>query len=163
MMRASCIAVCLIAVACERAPPDGGGSAPEASQSTPSPDVRSSSEPAHAPRDDRAEVVDLVRAAAAADLRTEVVLDVRRFAVSDRWAFLTATPRTPAGAPIDRRAKHSAHVVADGNVNDGLCALAERRNGAWTLVRMVIGSTDAPYAAWPEKYGVPRELLFGEE
>ena len=162
MMRASCIALCLIAVACERAPPDDGGSTPEPSQSAPTPEARASSEPAPSPRDDRAEVVDLVRAAAAADLRTDVVLDVRRFAVSDRWAFLTATPRTPAGAPIDRRAKHS-HVVTEGNFNDGLCALAERRDGTWTLVRMVIGSADAPSAAWPEKYGVPRELLFGEE
>jgi hypothetical protein len=163
MKRAGCIALCLIAAACDRAPPDDAGSAPEASQSTAAPEARTSSEQGPALRDDRAEVVDLVRAAAAADLHAEVVLDVRRFAVSDRWAFLTATARTPAGAPIDRRAKHSARFVADGNVNDGLCALAERRDGTWILVRMVIGSMDAPYAAWPEKYGVPRELLFGEE
>ena len=106
-----------------------------------------------------ADAVEVVRRAAAERLGQPVTIEVDELRSDGRWTFLTGVPRTPAGDPLDYATTPYAQDVADGLFDDWLCALLEREGGGWSLVALEIGATDAPFADWPRRHGVPPALI----
>lgn len=106
-----------------------------------------------------ADAVEIVRRAVAERLGQPVTVEVDELRSDGRWTFLTGVPRTPAGDPLDYAATPYAQDVADGLFDDWLCALLARAADGWSLVALEIGATDAPFADWPERHGVPPELI----
>ena len=101
-----------------------------------------------------------VRPAAEQAIGVPLRLEIHDLRSDRQWAFVTATPRTMAGQPIDYANTPFADAVAAGEFDDWLCALVRKApNGKWRLVTLVIGATDAPFVDWPERYGVPKALV----
>lgn len=111
----------------------------------------------------REEVLDAFRAPVEKQLGQQVVFKVSVLRVSDGWAFLNAQPLTKAGQKeIDYSKTKFADDVREGFFDDWLCALAKKKNGRWVVVALEIGATDVPFEPWPEKFGAPRALMFGQ-
>lgn len=103
-----------------------------------------------------------LREAVARELGQPVTLEVDKRRESGRWTFVTAVARTADGTPIDYTRTKFADAVKDGVFDDWLCALLERNGARWTVVALEIGATDVPYVDWPERFAVPRALVFPE-
>ena len=65
------------------------------------------------------------------------------------WAFFS-------GDSVDQKGKP---LVAKGWISSDTCALWLRTASGWVLVDSSAGHSDAFFVIWPEKYGVPHELL----
>ncbi len=70
----------------------------------------------------------------------------------DGWAFFF-------GGLVDANGKK---ILLGGTESSDSVILWKRTGGKWRVVQCVVGITDVCYEAWPQKYGVPRELLFPE-
>lgn len=107
------------------------------------------SSPARRGSPQRAAILNAVRPAVEADLRTQVQFLVRCIQVHNGQAIVTATPQRRGGGAIDRR------VINDWENRDGLTvtAIMQFRAGRWALVDHAIGATDVWYEAM-----VPRTL-----
>lgn len=102
----------------------------------------------------------VLRQAVEYELGQAVVIDVDELRSDDQWAFVTAVSLTADRTPIDYSRTKFADDVSDGVFDDWLCALLENDGGRWKLVALEIGATDAPFVDWPERYGVPKAIVF---
>ena len=103
----------------------------------------------------RAALLDALRGEIARDLGQPVKFVVRDMRTNGDWAFLVATPQTPAGAPIDFGKTHYAEQQREGVLDgDTLYALLQRRAGKWVVVEFVIGPTDVAWLDWESKHHV---------
>ena len=110
--------------------------------------------------------IEVVQAAIAKELEMEVSLKIETFRQNDQWAFLSGLPLTLEGKPIDYSQTRFSVDVREGYFDDGFLALMKRKTqnvDDWTLVILSLGATDAPFVDWPERFGVPRELLMPEK
>jgi len=104
--------------------------------------------------------IEVVRSAAQQAIGVPLQFEIHDLRSDQQWAFVTATPRTMTGQPIDYAKTPFAEAVDAGEFDDWLCALARKApNGEWELVALVIGATDAPFVDWPERYGIPKALV----
>lgn len=106
------------------------------------------------------DMLETLRKAVESELEQPVFIDVDKLRRDERWAFVTAVSLTADREPIDYSRTKFAHDVADGVFDDWLCALLQNDEGRWTVVALEIGATDAPFVDWPERYGVPRTIVF---
>lgn len=108
----------------------------------------------------RKPLLDALRGPVQRDLEQPVQFVVSTLRVQDGWAFVIATPQTPAGEPIDYARTRYASAIADGVFDGGtLFALLRSDGGSWSVTAFVIGPTDVAYLAWPEQHGVPATLF----
>jgi len=104
--------------------------------------------------------VEAVRPAVEQVIGMPVTFEINALRRNEEWAYLIAVPRTESGAAIDYTDTAFAEDVREGYFDDWLCALVRKGSyGKWHLVAMSIGATDAPFMDWPERYGVPRQLV----
>lgn len=106
-----------------------------------------------------ADAMEALRAAVARELGQPVTLEVDKRHEDARWTFVTAVARTMDRKPVDYTRTKFADAVKGGIFDDWLCALLEREGAGWKVVALEIGATDVPYVDWPERFGVPRELV----
>lgn len=111
----------------------------------------------------RSEVLDALRPRVENEVGQEVLFKIDQLRVSPRFAFLTAQPLTKSQEPIDYSKTKFANSVREGLFDDWLCALLEKKDGEWKVLACEIGATDVPFVPWPEAFGVPREIIFGEQ
>ncbi len=111
----------------------------------------------------RKEVLNAFRNPIENDLNQKVLFKVNDLRVSGRWAFINAQTLTPAQNEIDYTKTKYAEDVREGFFDDWICALAEKVGGKWKVHVFIIGATDVPYVAWPETYGVPRDIVMGRQ
>lgn len=111
----------------------------------------------------RKTLLDALRVDVEEELGQEVLFKIDDLRVSSEWGFLSGRPLTKSQGPIDYSRTKYAQAVRDGAFDDWICALFVKENGHWFVAAYVIGATDVPYVAWPENYGVPREIVFGEQ
>ncbi|NML06168.1 hypothetical protein [Sphingomonas sp. G-3-2-10] len=108
----------------------------------------------------RAQLLDTLRSAIAEDLKQPVKFVVREMRTYRGWAFVTASPRTPAGAEIDFGKTHYAEQQEAGVLDgDTVYALLRQERGTWRVVTFVIGPTDVAWEAWPDEHGAPKQLF----
>ena len=105
-------------------------------------------------------MLEVVQKAVESELQQPVFVEVDKLHKDDQWAFVTAVSLTADRQPIDYSKTRYAADVADGVFDDWLCALLENRDGYWELVALEIGATDVPFVDWPDRYGVPKAILF---
>jgi hypothetical protein len=97
-----------------------------------------------------------------ATLGIPVTLEIHDQRSNERWFFLTATPLTEAGGPVDYADTRLSDRAAEGEFDNWLCALLQKSaSNQWELVELEIGATDVPFVDWPDRHGVPRALIMG--
>ena len=107
--------------------------------------------------------LETVRAAVEASLGVPVTLEIHDQRSNERWFFLTATPLTQAGDPVNYADTRLSDRAAEGEVDNWLCALLQKSaSNQWELLELEIGATDVPFVDWPALHGVPRDLIMGE-
>jgi hypothetical protein len=106
------------------------------------------------------DMIEVLRQAVESELGQAVVIDIDELRSDDQWAFVTAVSLTVDRTPIDYSRTKFADDVTDGVFDDWLCALLANDEGRWKMVALEIGATDAPFVDWPERYGVPRAIVF---
>jgi hypothetical protein len=106
-----------------------------------------------------ADVMAALRQAVERELGQPITLEIDKRREDARWAFVTAVARTADGKPVDYTRTKFAGAVKDGVFDDWLCALLERDGTMWKVTALEIGATDVPYVDWPERFGVPRDLV----
>lgn len=102
-----------------------------------------------------------VQQAIEAQLDMPVSLRVDTLNTFEDWVFLAGVPLTPENKRIDYTQTKFAHDVAEGYFDDNFTALArqdELPGEGWRVVELAIGSTDAPFVGWFERYGLPMRL-----
>lgn len=113
-------------------------------------------------RDDpiRRVLLDALRPTIERDLGQKVIFVVDELRLQGDAAFAMVRPRQPDGAGIDFTRTRYAADIREG-VFDGerTAALLRRRNGVWRVLEFVIGPTDLAWEAWPQQYGVSRQLV----
>jgi hypothetical protein len=107
----------------------------------------------------RTAILDAVRPAVEADLGQPVLFDVASIRTDGAWAYVSATPLTPDYQPVDYSKTKHARDIEEGVFDDWLCALVQKEGDGWTLRILEIGATDAPFIAWPGRFGVPVEVV----
>ena len=105
----------------------------------------------------------VVQSATEEALGIPVTLAIHDQRSDQNWFFLIATPLTGTGGPVNYGDTRLADRAAEGEFDDWLCALL-RKSGSntWELLELEIGATDVPFIDWPDRYGVPVELIMGK-
>ena len=74
------------------------------------------------------------------------------------WAFVSAKPQQPNGAPIDYDTTPMSAQHSGGGFEDNVVTLLAKENGRWIIKTQIFGATDVPYGCWWAEFGSPREL-----
>lgn len=101
------------------------------------------------------------RAAISARLEMPVSLKIEVSSRHPGWAFLAGQPLTTRGLPIDYSHTRYAKDLAEGFFDDNFAALLQQSDtvGTWSTAELSLGATDAPFVAWPARYGLPMSLV----
>jgi len=113
-------------------------------------------------RDDarRKPLLEAARKSVEKDLGQPIRFVVVELRVRENWAFAHLRPQTPDGRPIDLTKTRYADPYEAGFLDgDDIYALLRAHGSTWKLTTFVLGPTDVAWAAWPEEYGAPAELL----
>ncbi len=106
--------------------------------------------------------LELVIAAVEDSLGIPVTLEIHDQRSDERWFFLTATPLTETGEPVDYANTRLNDNASEGELDNWLCALLQKsESNQWQLLELEIGATDVPFIDWPDRHGVPRALIMG--
>ena len=109
---------------------------------------------------ERSAILDAVRVPVEKDLGPRVVFVIRTLRMGEGWAFLSAEPQRPSGAPIDYRLTPYADDVAADMFGGEVAALLQWQDGAWVVRALSIGHTDVVWDTWDQDFGAPRALFF---
>lgn len=109
---------------------------------------------------ERSAILDAVRVPVEKDLGPRVVFVIRTLRMGEGWAFLSAEPQRPSGAPIDYRLTPYADDVAADIFGGEVAALLQWQDGAWVVRALSIGHTDVVWDTWDQDFGAPRALFF---
>ncbi len=90
----------------------------------------------------RRAILDALRPAVQAEIGPDIEFVVRDIRVVRGWAFVSAMPQRPGGAPIDGH-RYFPYFDEMGGLNT--TAVLRLENGFWTLVDHAIGATDVWY------------------
>jgi hypothetical protein len=96
-----------------------------------------------------------------AELKQNLVfkIDWLKVTEADDWAFMRGQPLQPDGSQVDyRRTRYQEYIEAEV-FEDWICALWQRQNDSWQVVKYVIGAIDVPYDVWPDQYGAPQAIF----
>ena len=113
----------------------------------------------------RKTLLDTVRIKAEQELQIKILFKVDELRTDGHWAFLSAVPVTQSAAEIDYSKTKFAEQFAQGMFDNVLLALLLKTEGSeekWEIIEFSIGSTDAAFVDWPEKYGVPKPIVIAE-
>jgi hypothetical protein len=95
------------------------------------------------------------------DVGQPVSFTIDTVRVDNDWGWLVVQPQASAGGEIDWSQTKYATQAAEGVLDGGgtTYALLRRQGGAWTVVDLAVGPTDAAYIGWPQRYGAPASLI----
>lgn len=108
---------------------------------------------------ERSAILSAIRAPVEKQLGPRVVFVVHQLRMGEGWAFLSARPQRPSGAPIDYALTPYAEDAAAGLFDDGVAALAQLQNGKWNVRALSIGHTDVVWEPWADDFGAPHALF----
>ena len=104
--------------------------------------------------EERAAVLDTLRAPVSSNLKTTVEFAVERVRICGDWAFVIATPRKKGGGAI-----RLAGTVCAGDTSHLAGGLMRRSGTAWSLVEYALCPSDVAWSDWPEKFNAPQALF----
>ena len=107
--------------------------------------------------------LEIVKSAVEEALGIPVTLEIHEQRSDEHWFFLIATPLTGKGGPINYSDTRLADSAVEGEFDDWLCALLQKsESNTWKLLALEIGATDVPFIDWPNRYGIPVDLITGK-
>lgn len=111
---------------------------------------------------ERKAILDAIRPAIEAQMRTPVEFVISVILTDGDWAFVSAMPQHPGGGEIDLE---KTAFAGKSDIMDGLSTYALLRfaNGRWNHIDDIIGPTDVAYMSWLELYQVPKAVIGMEE
>ena len=108
---------------------------------------------------ERKAVLEPLRASVQQELKTMVVFKVDRLRVQDGWAFIRGVPQQPSGKPLNYRGTPYQAAIDQGTFDDWICALLQKQQGKWKVIKYEIGATDVPFVGWEQQYGAPSGIF----
>jgi len=111
---------------------------------------------------ERKAILDAIRPAIEAQMRTAVEFQINVMLSDGDWAFVGANPQRPGGGEID---PETTAFAGKSDMMDGLTtyALVRFANGRWNHVDDIVGPTDVAYMSWLEQYRVPNAVIGMEQ
>jgi hypothetical protein len=111
---------------------------------------------------ERKAILDAIRPAIEAQMRTEVEFQINIMLSDGDWAFVAANPQRPGGGEID---PETTAFAGKSDMMDGLTTYALVRfvDGRWNHVDDIVGPMDVAYMSWLEQYQVPKTVLGMEQ
>lgn len=111
---------------------------------------------------ERKAILDAIRPAIEAQMRTPVEFQINVMLSDGEWAFISANPQHPGGGEIDME---KTAFAGKSDIMDGLTtyALVRFAKGRWNHVDDIVGPTDVAYMSWLELYQVPKAVIGMEE
>lgn len=110
----------------------------------------------------RAALLDAFRASVSARIGGPVEFEVSALRVLRDWAYVSARPRRPGGAPIDWAATPFAEAMRADAMSDLTLGLLRRSGGVWRVVETAIGPTDVAWIDWIARHRAPRAVFSDE-
>lgn len=108
-------------------------------------------------------LLDTVRDKAEQELQSKILFKVDSLRTDGHWAFLSAIPVSHNLTEIDFAKTKYAKQYVEGLFDNSLTALLVKEAGKeWRIIEFSIGSTDANFVDWPEKYLVPERIILSE-
>ena len=107
---------------------------------------------------ERKAILDAIRPAIEAQMRTSVEFQINVMLSDGEWAFVAANPQHPGGGEIDME---KTAFAGKSEIMDGLTtyALVRFANGRWNHIDDIVGPTDVAYWSWLEQYQVPKAVI----
>ena len=107
---------------------------------------------------ERKAILDAIRPAIEAQMRTTVEFQINVMLSDGDWAFISANPQHPGGGEIDME---KTAFAGKFDMMDGLTtyALVRYVDGRWNHIDDIIGPTDVAYMSWLELYQVPKAVI----
>jgi hypothetical protein len=111
---------------------------------------------------ERKAILDAIRPAIEAQMRTAVEFQINVMLSDGDWAFVGANPQRPGGGEID---PETTAFAGKSDMMDGLTtyALVRFANGRWNHVDDIVGPTDVAYMSWLEQYRGPKAVIGMEQ
>lgn len=104
-------------------------------------------------------ILDALRGRVEQDLGAPVEFEVSRINVERNWAFVSATPVRPGGAPIDWARTRFAEEIAKDMMSTVLLALLRHDGTEWRIAEYALGPTDVTWVEWIAKYGLTERFF----
>lgn len=107
---------------------------------------------------ERKAILDAIRPAIEAQMRTPVEFQINIMLSDGEWAFVGANPQRPGGGVIDLE---TTAFAGQSDMMDGLTtyALVRYANGRWNHIDDIVGPTDVAYQSWLNLYQVPKAVI----
>jgi hypothetical protein len=109
----------------------------------------------------RKSVLDGLRPTVQSEIGGPIEFVVSELRVLQDWAYVSAKPQRPGGAPIPWSATKFREAWANDAMSDLVLALLRADGGAWRVVDYAIGPTDVIWEGWMKTHRLPRRLFAG--
>jgi hypothetical protein len=107
----------------------------------------------------RKQILDALRPIVAKEIGGAIEFAVSDLRVLYDWAYVSARPQRPGGAPIDWLATKYAQAWKEDTMSDLVPALVHQEAGSWHVKECAIGPTDVIWQGWTTQYTLPRILF----
>jgi len=110
----------------------------------------------------RAAVLDALRPVVEKEIGGAIEFVVSSIRILNDWAYVSARPQRPGGAPINWLATKFRKDWQNDAMSDLVLALLRRQVGSWGVVEYEIGPTDVSWVEWIKKHNLPRVLFIDQ-
>ncbi len=107
----------------------------------------------------RAAILDALRPVVAKEIGGDIEFVVSTIRVLNGWAYVSAKPQRPGGAPIDWRATKFRRAWEQDMMSDLVLGLLQLQGGTWSVIEYEIGPTDVSWVEWIKQHSLPRILF----
>ena len=109
----------------------------------------------------RASILDGLRPTVQNEIGGPIQFVINEFRVLESWAYVSARPQRPGGAPIQWSATKFRQAWADDTMSDLVLAVLWTDGRGWRVIEYAIGPTDVIWEEWMTKHRLPRRLFAG--
>jgi len=107
----------------------------------------------------RGAILNALRPVVAKEIGGDIEFVVSTIRMLNGWAYVSAKPQRPGGAPIDWRATKFRKAWEQDMMSDLVLALLQLQGGDWRVVEYEIGPTDVSWVEWIKQHNLPRILF----
>ena len=110
---------------------------------------------------ERTAILNALRVPVEKELKQKIQFTTNIFNSNGTWAFIGGEPQSESGGKPNYKGTEYEDSIGADNADNNIYALLKKTKGKWTVVKYLIGCSDACYEGWWTEYKAPKSVFKG--